>query len=238
MIYLLSLAFAQSLPFDDSIEKSGVFFVAQLQTQSASILMGDQKIPLLDNGVPPDKIAKDGVKSAFVETTEDIEHEIQILNERNKKIWEGRIPSPPRDQQTWVWIDDDKTLRDPTVKVEFKALAGASQKTSVLELGKKQNYLYIRMGIAILFFFIGWRLRKRKKRTLIRRPPPFAHPTRSNPIQSQQTIHTTPSEHDEEVLALLVAYTPHMNVLLLLSPKSSDVLLQQSQRIGGVFFFP
>ena len=161
MIWILAAAqwvWSQEIPTNDDIDQVGVACVVRVESSALSLFLKGRQYTLQDQGVAPDKVANDGVYGVFVPTTEEGKVDV-ALYEGAKLLWMGVIPLPPKNQQTWLVIDEKHPGKKPIVEVRFKPLGG-----NILPPSKRKEQLsWLRFwGILIVGFAIGWWLRRPK----------------------------------------------------------------------------
>ncbi|MEC7983763.1 MAG: hypothetical protein VX278_01285 [Myxococcota bacterium] len=228
-----AFAHATVLPHNDDIDRSGIVFIAQIEEPNAFIKLGSKSVLLKDDGVSPDKEAQDGVTAGFFEANREKSYNLRLMSAQDKLLWTGEVTSIPQ-HQVWVWIRHPRGA-PMDVKIEYKKLLNATHKTSMLSFDAAQGDLYMRFGIAVLFFLFGWLIRIKKPSQIRRKGKPFAHPTLKNPIGIQQVWLVPPQNRLPVLLDALTAFTPSMNVLLLLDPETPAEDRSAAESMPGVF---
>ena len=162
MIWILAAAqwaWPQEIPTNDDIEQVGVACVVRVDSESPSLFLQGRQYTLQDQGVAPDKVANDGTYGVFVPTTDEGKVDV-ALYDRSNLLWMGVIPLPPKNQQTWLVIDEKNAENKPIVTVGFRPIGGEN-----LPPSKRQEQLsWLRLwGILMVGFALGWWLRRPQK---------------------------------------------------------------------------
>ena len=127
LFFLLLSAWALDIPANTGSE-IGVGCVARVQAKAPVLILGEQKYTLRDDGKEPDVSSSDGIFSVFISTKSQKKATAVLLGDSNKVLWSGDIPFPPKDQQTWLLIDELQEGQRPLVEVKFKSIASTQRR--------------------------------------------------------------------------------------------------------------
>ena len=153
--YFFGVAMAQELPTGEIPEEIGLGCVLRIQGKSPSLRLEEAEYFFHDDGVAPDKIAGDGVFSLFVLTMEEKNIDVQLWMDGVLR-WSDSVPLPPKGQQTWLSIDEEKEGSRPIAHVSFRSLSSQTAPTQNPTSYDSGYMIWIAFVVGIV---LGFRLR-------------------------------------------------------------------------------